>query len=216
MTTNLTRLTDSGFILESDGKTIVFDVGEYCDDRLLAGREFDAAVFSHLHRDHCDVSKLPTTSITMVGPSDMEDMVMHGGATAFVPLIPGKVVGIEGFTIEPLIVDHGNISVPIENYGLVITTPSGECLWFAGDIRVDSEDRPTGKFDLIIVPIGGEYVLDADEALTYLLGFPGEFMALGVHYDYAIEQAARFAEKASDRINALVLAAGETLRVGGN
>lgn len=213
MTTTLIRLTDSGFVLQSAGITVAFDVGEYCDKALLDGLPLDAAVFTHSHGDHCDTSKLPNKSITMVAPADMRE-ALTGCAAEFLTLSPGTSVSTHGFSIASFAVDHGTISRPIDNYGLVITTPTGERIWFTGDIRVDSQDRPSGRFDLVVVPIGGEYVFDATEAFAYLLQFEGEFAALGVHYDYAPEQADIFTSIISDRVAPIVLAPGSKFYIG--
>lgn len=213
MTTTVTMLTDSSFVISEAGINVIYDLGEYCDLEVLGGMPLHAAVFSHQHSDHCDPSKLPNNEIPVFGPADTMPRFSELGFTTNI-LTLGTATKVLNNTVVAYAVDHGTTSTPIENFGYAITTNNGVRVWFAGDTKIDATEIPEGRFDVVILPIGGTWVLDAEGADEYLGKFDGTFVAIGTHADYAPAEANKFLSTSKINVTKFVLRPGEKLNIG--
>lgn len=191
-------LTDAAVEITTPEGIVVLDLGEYTPAELVSPGVL-AAVSSHQHSDHCDRPALATLGIPVWAPADTVPLLMADGVSVATALVPGKPARIApSLTVTAYPVRHGLNSKPIDNYGLLVEV-DGFRIWHCGDIGVDTTPHPPGRLDLVLVPVGGTYVFDAEAAAAYVdaLGHGGEVVP--IHYDYAPDQGLSFAANADGR-----------------
>lgn len=150
----------------------------HIDPTVLAGRTdemppdirlADIILVTHHHPDHCDpatVAKLSTPGTVILAPPLAAEKL--GSRTKIVH--PGDEVSVRGIPVK--VVDAYNTP---EGSSTIKSHLKGECvgyvidlegryIYHAGDTDFIPEMRDLGQVDVALLPIGGEYTMDAEEA----------------------------------------------------
>lgn len=157
-------LGHSCFVLESDGGTrIVTDPYGDVGYRMPAVRA-DGVTVSHSHYDHCNVSAV-------------------GGAPRIVREAGTGRIGDVSYTAVKSYHDDAKGRKRGENL-IFRFEADGISVCHLGDIgEPDPADvfRRVGRADILLLPVGGNYTVDAPAAFAYLTAF-SPFAAIPMHY----------------------------------
>jgi L-ascorbate metabolism protein UlaG (beta-lactamase superfamily) len=185
----------------------------YIDPWKLSDAPHDATVVlvSHSHYDHYsaeDVSKVAAEGTKIVGPSDVASQQKNSQ-----PLAPGETVEIDGVRISGVAsYNPAKQFHPKGNQwlGFVIELDSVR-IYYAGDTELIDEMRRLGDIDIALLPVGGTYTMDADQAVSAVDAIKPK-KAIPYHWGDIVgsrTDADRFAKNA--RCDVTVLNAGETV-----
>ena len=202
----LTRLHQSGFVLDTGSERIAFDVPtESPPDLVSKIKPVAAVVASHKHPDHFCPAHLTALEAPIYAPGDalkdIPDLALPKH-----PIFEGQTLVIGKTKITTFPCDHGpGLSAPIENLGLLIEV-AGRRIYFVGDMAVPSP-TPEGPFDLVLVPVGGSKVFTPEQALEFLQKIKHTGFVIPVHYHGRSDREAgtRFAALAENIVKPLVL-----------
>ncbi|MCH7921544.1 MAG: MBL fold metallo-hydrolase [Nitrospinae bacterium] len=133
--------------------------------KLTTTEEADIILISHSHYDHFsaeDVAAIRGEATEVVCPRDVADQ-LAGKVTT---VAPGSRVSLRGVPIEVL--PAYNITRPHHPrsdlmVGFVLTL-DGQRLYYAGDTDFTHEMTALGAIDVALLPVGGRYTMDAEEA----------------------------------------------------
>jgi L-ascorbate metabolism protein UlaG (beta-lactamase superfamily) len=145
----------------------------YLDPFQLKGEpaKADIVLITHTHYDHCsleDIKKVLKQSTVVLGPVDAQSKVAKLGQINFRMVHPGdafnvKGVGIRGFPAY-------NLSKPFhpkQNSWLgYLIEINGVKLYHAGDTDAVPELQELKGLDVLMLPIGGTYTMNAAEAAS--------------------------------------------------
>ncbi|MDD5722620.1 MAG: MBL fold metallo-hydrolase [Syntrophales bacterium] len=173
-----------------DGQQVI-----YIDPwKLKDPKKADIILISHSHADHLsaeDIGKIRKDGTVIVTTQD--------SATDFSRDIrivkPGDVVRVGGITVEAVpAYNTDNAFHPRENgwLGFVVTV-KGKRIYYCGDTDLIPE-METIHADIMLVPIGGIYTMNAEQAARAVNIIRPE-VAIPVHYDDIVgsaEDARRF------------------------
>ena len=147
----------------------------------------DIILITHQHFDHFsteDIDKVKKPDTVFVAPESMAGDLRAAGIPAgrYVLIQPGKSVNVLGFEIEA--VPAYNIGKPFHPkaagwVGYVITA-EGSRIYVCGD----TDDIPEGRkvsCDIVCVPIGGKFTMDAKEAAAFVKAVSPK-IAVPVHF----------------------------------
>ena len=132
----------------------------------------DIIFITHAHYDHCDpdsVKKILKPETVIVVPSGCKEKL--GVRAEFVDAVPNREYDIKGFKF--LTVPAYNIKPDRLQYhpkgnnwvGYVFQLNS-QTIYHAGDTDFIPEMKLLGKISVAMLPIGGTYTMDADEAIA--------------------------------------------------
>ena len=169
-------LGHSSILIEAE-KTIYIDPYQLPDGLKPA----DLILITHEHFDHCspqDIKKIQSFQTVVVGPSDAKKKVFG----QFKILRPRDRLEAEGIKIEAvyaynLIKDYHKRSE--QHLGYVITLKEGK-IYHAGDTDFIPEMK-TLKVDIALLPIGGEYTMNANEAVKAAEAINAQY-TIPIHY----------------------------------
>ncbi len=151
----------------------------YFDPFKIAEEEHDADIIfvTHEHYDHFspeDIKKVSNEETILVVPYSMKQIVLEkvGGTIGEVKFVKAENAGIS-LTIGSVLVKWVrayNVDKPFhtkENswVGYVVTL-DGETYFVTGDTDAN-EDNVNVKCDVLLVPCGGKYTFDAEEAAEF-------------------------------------------------
>lgn len=137
---------------------------------LKAARKADVIFITHAHFDHCspdDIRKLLAADTLVVAASGCVDKLGLKSVRITEPGETFNALGMNVSTVAAYNTKPERLSFhPKRNgwVGYVIET-GGERLYHAGDTDFVPEMKSLGKVDVALLPIGGTYTMDADEAL---------------------------------------------------
>jgi L-ascorbate metabolism protein UlaG (beta-lactamase superfamily) len=183
----------SSFLLETDTKKLLFDpfisqnpLAKGID---LAKIEADYILVSHGHGDHVGdlISLAKQTKATVIAIPEVIGWVMKEGIENVHPMNFGKFKFDFG-TVRMVWATH-SAGLPDGSYG---GNPAGFVLevdekqiYFAGDTGLTLEMKLLAdlyKLDYAILPIGGNYTMDVDDAVI-AADYINCSKIIGVHYD---------------------------------
>lgn len=135
----------------------------------------DYVFFTHAHYDHFspeDIAKVAKTGTTFIAPASMEAEIDQIESASVAYLRPGDTCKFSDFSVEA--VPAYNIAEerlgfhPRENawVGYVVTV-DGIRYYIAGDTD-HNEDTETVSCDVALVPIGGTYTMDPEQAAAFI------------------------------------------------
>jgi L-ascorbate metabolism protein UlaG (beta-lactamase superfamily) len=160
MAVTVTWLGHATFRL-SDGRVVYIDPW-----KVREAEAADVVVVSHEHFDHLsveDVRKLLKPETVVVAPPDCVRQ-LPGTVRA---LGPGGQVEAHGVRIEG--VRAYNIGKPFhpkeKNWLGVVVAMEGKRIYYAGDTDLISEMEALEDIDLALLPVGGTYTMNAEEAV---------------------------------------------------
>lgn len=160
-------------------------------------RDADIVFLTHAHFDHFspeDIAKIRTDETLFVIPVGMEENLAALGVdeNKIVSLAPGDKTAVLGFPVEGVPAYNPEKSFhPKENGWLgYIVTVFGTRIYIAGDTDVTEENKKI-SCDIAMLPIGGKYTMDANEAhkLAELLRPKA---VIPIHYGTVVGSASAF------------------------
>ncbi|MES2651229.1 MAG: metal-dependent hydrolase [Bacteroidota bacterium] len=183
----------SSFLLETETKKLLFD--PFISQNPLAAKiditkiEADYILISHGHGDHVGdlISLAKQTKATIIAIPEVIGWVMKQGVESVHPMNFGKYKFDFG-TVRMVWATH-SAGLPDGSYG---GNPAGFVLeidnkqiYFAGDTGLTIEMKLLAdlyKLDYAILPIGGNYTMDVDDAVI-AADYINCSKIIGVHYD---------------------------------
>lgn len=164
---NLHWIDHAGFYITSGSGTLFIDPFRIAD---TINEKADIIFITHPHFDHCseaDINKIAKSTTKFVVAGECENAIKHSNTTH---VKPGSKLEIDNLRIEA--VPAYNIKKERLNFhpksnawvGYVIEI-EGEKIYHAGDTDF-IEDMKTVRTDIALLPIGGTYTMDVNEAIT--------------------------------------------------
>ncbi|MBR9689818.1 MAG: metal-dependent hydrolase [Candidatus Altiarchaeota archaeon] len=207
-------LGHSGFRIVHKGTEILIDPYFSNDDKRSTEAEFDFRhlkpkfiLITHEHFDHCDVGTVSVLAkkfnAKIIGPPPVERKFN----SKIIKVRPGTKLEYDNFSIRAVPAFHHQSEFPI---GYLLDF-NGLRVYHAGDTYYDSELTKINT-DVAILPIGGEYTMNAAEALK-LAEEMGPRIIIPMHFDTFDEIKADPFEMAEKSDKVVVLKVGEVLEV---
>ncbi len=129
-----------------------------------APHDADVVFVSHSHYDHCspaDIEKVSKGETTIVAPPETLEKLASATGIA-----PGEQISVKRITIEAVAAYNiGKSFHPKDNNwcGAVFTIETKR-IYYAGDTDLIPEMSDLREVDVALVPVGGTYTLDGEEA----------------------------------------------------
>lgn len=194
----------------TDGRTVL-----YVDPWKIDGEPHDADVVfvSHAHYDHFsrpDIEKVAGEDCVIVAPPDVIESLHAANAVE-----PDERLTIGDVTIETVAAYNvGKDFHPRDsNWCGGVFTLGGKRIYYAGDTDLIPEMNDLAEIDLALLPVGGTYTLDADEAAAACRSIGCE-AAIPYHWGDIVgsgQDAERFAAEAPCTVH--LLRPGESLEL---
>ena len=134
----------------------------YVDPWKIKGEPADLILITHSHYDHCsadDIKKVTKESTVIVATAD-------SNLEAAKVVKPGDTLDIDGVKIEA--VPAYNLGKPFHpksnNWVGYVITVDGKRIYVAGDTDKIPEMHDLKEIDVALLPIGGTYTMNAEEA----------------------------------------------------
>jgi L-ascorbate metabolism protein UlaG (beta-lactamase superfamily) len=202
-------LGHASFRINAEGAVI------YIDPWKLSEAAHDATVVlvSHSHYDHYsaeDVAKVIGPDTKVMGPADVIGQEGRGQA-----IEPGQKVIVNGVSITGVASYNPNKQFhPKDNdwLGFVVEIGSKR-IYYAGDTDLTAEMKALTDIDIALLPVGGTYTMDAEEAAIAVEHIKPE-RAIPYHWGDIVgkhSDAQRFADNAKCEVK--VLRPGETVEL---
>ncbi|HEX5091018.1 MAG TPA: MBL fold metallo-hydrolase [Nocardioides sp.] len=175
----LTRWSHACVVLESDGRRLVLDPGEWSEPRALDGAH--AVLVTHEHGDHADLTRIEASGLPVWAPRGADL-----GGLEFTPVDSGQAFTVEGFGITAVGGLHAEIVPGQElcaNLGYVVAA-DGETVYHPGD----SVAVPDVPVTTLLVPMQGNW-LKTSEAIELIRTVRPD-RAVGIH-DAMVNDRAR-------------------------
>ncbi|HDD46235.1 MAG TPA: MBL fold metallo-hydrolase, partial [Candidatus Aenigmarchaeota archaeon] len=147
------------------------------------GEKADIIFITHEHFDHMDIGKIKTISneeTIIIAPSSAAQKI--GGNVKVVR--EGESIKIKDIEVE--VVPAYNISKPFHPRGLgvgYVIGIEGKRIYHAGDTDFIPEMEKIGNVDVALLPIGGTYTMDVEDAINACLAIKPK-IAVPMHYNY--------------------------------
>jgi L-ascorbate metabolism protein UlaG (beta-lactamase superfamily) len=156
-------LGHASFWLRVGGLTVYIDPW-----KLQQSREADIILVTHGHRDHLsvvDIAKIATPATETVVPANCKERL--SGIVHYVE--PGQVITVRGLTVEAVPSYNSNKPNHPQSAGNVgyVVTDGEQRIYHAGDTDLIPEMSDI-RCDVALLPIGGTYTMDAEEAARAL------------------------------------------------
>ncbi|MFH1407289.1 MAG: MBL fold metallo-hydrolase [Candidatus Omnitrophota bacterium] len=163
MLENIHWLGHSAFRIDAGGKTIYVD-----PYNIFKGPVADIILITHAHYDHCspdDVKKIQGPNTVIVATQDSAKK-FKGNIRVVKPF---EKINISGIDIETVPAYNLNKPNHLKQSGWVgyIIDVNGVKVYHAGDTDYIPEMN-TLKLDIALVPVGGTYTMDANEAAKFV------------------------------------------------
>ncbi|KON31364.1 hypothetical protein AC482_00950 [miscellaneous Crenarchaeota group-15 archaeon DG-45] len=199
--------------LKAGGKTIYIDPyqGDYDE-------EADLILATHSHQDHCDPEKIGRVKVddtVIIAPSDCASKI---GAPVR-SLKPGERAAFEGVTVEA--VEAYNTKrfrspgKPFHPRGLgvgYLIRAEGKTVYHAGDTDFIPEMEELGDIDVALLPSGGTYTMDNDDAVEAALAIHPR-RVIPMHIWDTDPGAFKSKVEAESDISVVALRPGETIEI---
>ncbi len=172
----------------------------YIDPWKVEGSPKDATIVlvSHSHYDHYspeDINSVSSRGAELIASADVVEKEGRGKA-----LTPGQTVEVDDIVITAVAAYN-----PAKKYhpkanqwlGFVIEL-GAQRLYYAGDTDITEEMKALEDIDIALLPVGGTYTMNADEAAEAVSKFKPK-RAIPCHWGDIVgaeKDARRFAEKA--------------------
>lgn len=161
----------------------------YIDPFQIDGNPKDADVLfiTHDHFDHFspeDIKKVFKNDTTFVIPEAMREVCepLLAKGNELICVKPGQKINMAGIEIETIAAYNMNKEFhPKENgwVGYILNLNGIRC-YVAGDTDITEENKKV-NCDIAMIPIGGTYTIDAEEAAEFINGIKPE-IAIPIHY----------------------------------
>ncbi len=211
----------AAFRIEVNGKVIYFDPYKITASKA----EADFIFISHEHGDHCsltDVRKIIKDSSKIITEPDSAKK-LNTYASQTTTMAPGDKLELDGFKIEAVRsynINKTNHPKSKNWLGFIVTLPDGRTVYHAGDTDVIPEMK-TIKTDIAMLPCGGKYTMNADEAAQAARDIAPKIV-IPMHYGTVVgtkADADKLAASLKNEIEVFVFEKGQSippLKVGAN
>ncbi len=170
-----------------------------------APHDADVVFVSHSHYDHCsppDVEKVSKDDTTVIAPAETIAKLHAANAVD-----PGEQVTVKGFTIEAVAAYNigKNFHPKASQWCGAVITVEAKRIYYAGDTDLIPEMSDLRDVDVALLPVGGTYTLDAQEAAKACKAI-GCRAAIGYHWGDIVGSACdakKFAQAADCEVHAL-------------
>jgi len=158
-------LGHSGFLIQALNKIIYID-----PFNINVNIKADIILITHNHYDHCsikDIEKIAKDNTIIIMPVDCQSSITKINKKIQMKILqPRQGIKLDG--IEIIAVPAYNINKSFhpkaEEWNGYIITLAGIRIYHAGDTDLIPEMSKLGKIDLALLPIGGNYTMNASEA----------------------------------------------------
>lgn len=196
MEQNIRWLGHSSVLIERDGKNIYIDPWKIKSDKVKA----DLILITHSHYDHCsveDINKISTEKTIIIATSDSLEKISKGIKKTISPgkeIDSGwvKIVAVPAYNINKQYHPKSN------NWVGYIIELSDASIYIAGDTDFIPEMKNI-KVDIVILPIGGTYTMNAMEAAQAVNTIKPQ-LAIPIHFGDIVGSKAD-AEKFATLVN---------------
>ena len=207
-------LAHASFQINSGGKVIYVDLEEY-------GKPLDKAdvvLVTHSHTDHCDSTKIRQVrrdDTVVIAPADCVSKI--GGDVK--TLKPGEETTVGGVKIKAVeAYNYKRFRAPGNPYhpkgfgvGYLITVEN-KTIYHAGDTDFTPEMRQFGNIDVALLPSGGTYTMDNEEATLAAVAINPKIVIPMHRWDTNPEELKKRVEAVS-KIKVLCLKEGEEYQI---
>lgn len=183
MLEDLTWFRQAAFRWEGEGPVVYIDPWGITDPVPA-----DVILITHAHHDHFqprEIERLRTPTTKLVAPKDVADG-LSGDVT---PVAPGEVHEVGGLRLETVPaynIAEERLDMHPQRNGWVgyLLEYAGRRYYHGGDTDALPELQRIST-DVALVPIGGTYTMDAEEAADFVHAMePG--LAVPMHYGYVV------------------------------
>jgi L-ascorbate metabolism protein UlaG (beta-lactamase superfamily) len=207
----VTWLGHASFRLEADGFVA------YVDPYKVRGeRDADAVLVTHGHHDHCDMDSIRALlkeGGKVVCPLSCAPRIALAGST---PIEAGESIVFGPMRVEAHEAYNTNKPNHPRGTGLsYVVEAGGKRIYHAGDTDLIEEMRSLGRIDLALLPVGGTYTMNAEEA-TAAVKIIKPNAAAPMHYGTVVggpQDAELFRRLAQKYCRVVVPAVGEAFEV---
>lgn len=178
---DIRRVAHAAFRI-SDGKVIYID-----PFKLKSSDKADIILITHSHYDHCsreDIEKIIKPGTEIFIPPDCQSKLNHFDNVKIILVHPNKVYSSGDVKIETVpAYNVGKRFHPKANewVGYVVTV-KGKRVYHAGDTDFVPEMKSLKNIDVALLPVGGTYTMDVDEAAAAANSFKPKFL-VPMHYN---------------------------------
>jgi len=203
-------LAHASFQISGNGKVVYVDLEEYGKPADKA----DLVLVTHSHTDHCDSAKIRQVrkdGTIVIGPADCVSKIAGTVKT----LKPGEETTVDGIKVRAVEAYNykrfrspGNPYHP-KGFGVgYLITVEGKTVYHAGDTDFIPEMREFGNIDVALLPSGGTYTMDNEEAALAAIAINPKAVIPMHRWDTNPEELKKRVE-ANSKIKVLLLKEGE-------
>ncbi len=207
-------LAHAGFQIKANGKIIYVDLEKYSK----ATEKADLILVTHSHTDHCDPVKIKNVrkkDTVIIAPGDCVSMIGGNVKT----LKPGEETSVDNVTLKAVeAYNYKRFRSPGKPYhpkgfgvGYLIKA-EGKTIYHAGDTDLIPEMRQLGHVDVALLPSGGTYTMDNEEAAEAAIAINPKIVIPMHRWDTNPEEFKKKVE-ANSNIKVMVLQEGEEFQL---
>jgi len=178
MIDNIKWLGHSSVRIEKEGRYMYIDPWKLKD----FSKKADVVLITHSHNDHCspeDIALLLKEGTVVIGPSDALQKIRRGDKKT---LLPGGNLDMGWVTIKgtPAYNIDKKFHPKSNNWLGYLLTFKDVSIYITGDTDVIPEMKNI-KTDIVVLPVGGTYTMDAQQAATAVNTIKPKF-AIPIHF----------------------------------
>ncbi|HVA82669.1 MAG TPA: MBL fold metallo-hydrolase [Candidatus Aquilonibacter sp.] len=202
----LTWLGHASFLIKSKGLNIFIDPYKIGEMREKA----DLIFITHPHRDHFseeDIAKIAKADTQFVGPKEVIEKLGQVKGTVVAPGDRGKILGIHYEAVAAYNIAPEKLEFHKRESGWVgfVIEVEGKRIYHPGDTDL-IEDMKNIKVDLALIPCGGKYTMNIEEAIRATRLIDAKNFA-PMHYKALLgdEKSRKLEEKFVESVNSAII-----------